>query len=249
MAEELYLIQYAPEVTVQKRAEIARRLMNLSPNIQKETFTRLDVSDLELLFRLYNEVFFEKRFESVFSGELKFSLSSRLTRSAGKTLCPKNIARLRPETVMIEVRIGLEFFLRYHELPGDKTVSGIVTHHALEALQVVFEHELCHVLEFIYFHRSNCRGSRFKMMAYRIFGHTDSYHHLPTPNAIAREKYGLKPGDRVSFVFAERILTGIIYAINKRATVMVEDKKGPFIDRRGQRYQKYYVPVEKLKRM
>ncbi len=161
-------------------------------------------------------------------------------------MCPKNIGRLRPETVVIEVRMGLDFFLRYHELPGDKTVSGIVTHHPLEALQIVFEHELCHVLEFIYFHRSNCRGSRFKTMAFRIFGHTESCHRLPTPGAIAREKYGLKPGDMVWFVFEGRALTGMIYAITKRATVMVEDSKGPYVDRRGRRYQKYYVPVEKL---
>lgn len=248
MTEELCLIQYAPEVISRKRAAIARRLMSGSPNIQRETFTRLAVSDLELMFQLYNEVFFENRFLDVFSGKLKFSVSSRLTRSAGKTLCPKNIGRLKPEAVVIEVRMGLDFFFRYDEVPGDKTVSGIVTHSALEALQIVFEHELCHVLEFIYFHRSSCKGSRFKMMAYRIFGHTDSFHHLPTPGAIAREKYGLKPGDTVSFLFEERTLTGIIYAISKRATVMVKDKKGPFVDRQGQRYQKYYVSLGKLRR-
>ncbi|HPT87261.1 MAG TPA: hypothetical protein PL004_05350 [Bacillota bacterium] len=66
MAEELYLIQYAPDVIVRKRAEIARRLMDLSPNIQRGTFTRLDVSDLELLFRLYNEVFLESGLRGYF---------------------------------------------------------------------------------------------------------------------------------------------------------------------------------------
>jgi len=50
----------------------------------------------------------------------------------------------------------------------------------------------------------------------------------------------------VWFVFEGRALTGMIYAITKRATVMVEDSKGPYVDRRGRRYQKYYVPVEKL---
>lgn len=249
MSSALYQIQNSPGDVIRKRAEISRYLLAHSENINNVTLSKIAISDLELLFQLYNQIFFMNCFDKVFRGQLKFSFSRRLTKSAGKTLCPKNIGRMRPEEVVIEIRIGLDFFPRYNEVEGDKMVSGILTHNPLEALQIVFEHELCHVIEFIYFHHSSCRGKRFKNMARNIFGHTSSFHQLPTEQVIAREKYGLKLGNRVSFQWEGKMLTGLLYNINKRATVMVRDKKGIFLDRQGRSYSKYYVPVNSLQQV
>jgi hypothetical protein len=103
------------------------------------------------------------------------------------------------------------------------------------------------MIEFVYFHHSSCRGKRFKDISGNIFGHTSSYHQLPTRRAIAQEKFGFKLGDEVSFIFDGRILVGLLYNINKRAVIMVKDRRGGFADKQGQRYSKYYVPLKLVK--
>lgn len=237
---------YNDEEIQKKREEIARRIMVLSPNVRNRSIVEISPSDLMHLFQLYDEVFMQSQFATGFQGKMKFSLSKRLTRSAGKTICPKNIRRIRPADVMIEVRIGIDFFFNYDQVNSEKKVNGIVTHNALEALQLVFEHELCHVIEFINFYESNCRQKRFKVIAKNIFGHTQSYHQLPTRGQIVREKLGLNPGDTVWFIYKDRRVHGVLYRIHKRAVIMVRAANGRYMDREGHRYLKFYVPLEKL---
>jgi hypothetical protein len=242
----LVLPTYLPAVIAQKRAEIARRLIAGSPNIKDQTINCISPSDLKMLFDLYNEIFFESRFSQNFPGKIRFSLSRRLTRCAGKTLCPKNIGQIRPEDVVIEIRMGVDFFFDYEEVAGVKQVNGLPSRNALEALELVFEHELCHVIEFINFHSSNCRRERFKNISRSLFGHLESHHQLPTRQRIACEKMGLKIGASVSFVYGNRRLQGVLTKINKRATVMVRDHNGNYVDREGNRYRKFLASVELL---
>lgn len=226
-----------------KRKEISKLLILKSDNINSENVSDISIADLKLLFQLYNEVFFENWFNDKYKGKLKFSLSRRMTKSAGLTLCPKNIDKIKPEELIIEIRIGIEFFFHYDSIKEGKTVGGVKTSNSLEALQLVFEHELCHVIEFIHFRKSNCSGERFKGLANNLFSHTESYHKLPTYRQIANQKLGLNIGDNVLFTFEGKRLKGILYNINKRATVMVQDNNGNMIDKRGVRYSKYYVPL------
>jgi hypothetical protein len=239
---------YSDQAIRLKRFEVARDLKYLSPNVKDDKITKIAPTDLKLLFELYDEYFFERYFAESFQGTMKFSLSRRMTSSAGKTLCPKNIGRMKPADVTIEIRMGVGFFLDYDAVQSEKQVNGIPTQNALEALQLVFEHEICHVIEFINFHASNCRGKRFKTIAHNLFGHLKSYHQLPTRRRIVQENMGLKIGDTVSFNYAEGELQGILYRINKRAVVMVKDRKGRYTDREGNRYNKYYFPIELLKK-
>lgn len=229
-----------------KRAQIGHRLMALSPNIKSPELTKIAVNDLRLLFELYDEVFFNHQLTAGFSGQLKFSLSSRLTKSAGKTIFPRCCHQIPPEQLTAEIRMGTSFFFQYNAITGPKIVSGITTQNALEAFQLVFEHEICHFIEFLCYQNSNCRGKRFKNLAHNLFGHTESFHKLPTQNQIALQKYGFRIGAPVTFTYEGRSLQGILYRINKRATVMVKDRKGIYADKKGVRYSKYYVPLELL---
>lgn len=229
-----------------KRKEVSERLMLKSTGIKDGTISTISTADLKLLYQLYDEVFFENWFKDKYRGELKFSLSRRMTKSAGLTLCPKNINKIKPEELVIEIRIGVDFFFHYDSVKESKSVGGIKTSNSLEALQLVFEHELCHVIEFIHFKKSSCSGERFKALAGNLFGHTESYHKLPTYRQIANQKLGLNLGDTISFAFEGKTLTGILYNINKRATVMVQDKNGNMIGRNGVRYSKYYVPLTQI---
>lgn len=234
------------DVIRNKRKEAAKRLLQASANINGESINALSSDDLRLLFQLYDEIFLESWFDKNFRGKLKFSLSRQMTKSAGLTRCPKNIEKLKPEEVVIEIKIGVDFFFHYDLIDGSKSVGGVETSSSLEALQLVFEHELCHVIEFIHFGRSNCSKERFKTIAGGLFGHTESFHKLPTNRQIVGERLGLNIGDTVAFTFEGIRYTGILYNVNKRATVMVRDNNGLMSDREGRRYSKYYVPLKLL---
>jgi len=243
---EILKIQKSTEEIQCKRTQMAEQLMQKSSGIKSPQLTSISTVDLQLLFELYDETFFQNWFQNHFNGKMKFSLSRKMTNSAGKTLCPKNISKIKPGDLVLEIRIGVDFFLYYGQLAKSNTVCGLKTTNSLEALLLVFEHELCHVLEFLLFGKSSCKGVRFKTMAGNMFGHTDSYHKLPTNKQIANKVFGLKIGDAVSFRHKERRLTGLLYNVNKRAVVLVPDRSGMLADRQGKRYTKYYVPLTLL---
>ncbi len=232
---------------IEKRMTIANRLAALSSTINRTSLKEISVKDLEHLFNLYDSIFFQSWFQKSFQGKIKLSCSRKMTRSAGLTLCPKNIKQLKPRELVLEIRIGTDFFMNYNLIEGDKTVCGLKAGSSLEALQLVFEHELCHVIEFILFNRSNCKGALFKEIAGNLFGHTQGVHQLPTYLQIAAERYGLKVGDWVSFQHKGMEIKGIVSGINKRAVVMVKDRQGSYRDSKGLRYTKYYVPINVIK--
>lgn len=238
--------KYDKKIIEKKRANISKELIKASTNIKNDIIQEISPSDLKILFELYDSIFLNNWFKDKFKGSFKFSLSKRMTKSAGYTLCPKNISILRPEDIIIEFRIGVDFFFQYELLEGVKVVCGIETNNSLEALQLVLEHEICHAIEYICFYKSSCKGERFKTIAKNLFGHTSSYHQLPTNKNLAKEIMGLNIGDKVWFISKGKKINGFIYRINKRATVMVQDQSGQYADKQGNRYVKYYVPLNRL---
>ena len=243
----IYKLQHNQQEIYIKREEIARRLQQSSQNIKESKINKISSKDLQILFELYDQLFLCNWFKEHYKGKMKFSLSKRMTKSAGLTLCPKNIGRIQEEDLVIEIRMGVDLFFKYDTIEGLKEACGVKTDSSLTALQVVFEHELCHAIEFICFHRSSCKGKPFKALASSIFGHSQSYHCLPTQRQIAKEMLGISIGDTVSFEIEGKTLIGIINNINKRATVMVKDNRGNYKDKKGNRYSKYYVPLSLLK--
>lgn len=242
----LALLAYTKGEISAGRAAVRAALPAVSGNLTGGFIDRIAASDLRLLFNLYDSRFLGRYFQDLFPGRLTFSLSSRMTRNAGKIIYPRNIATLDPGEESYELRLGVDFFFRYYEISREKRVNGIKTADALEALQLVLEHEICHLVELHCYGSSNCRRERFRTLAGNLFGHIESYHHLPTVSEIAGRRYGFRPGDRVSFRSAEGVLTGVIQRVNKRATVMVLNPHGDFRDSLGRRYTKWYVPLAEL---
>lgn len=237
-----------PREAARKREEVRRVLISASKSVDSGVISRMAESDLRLLFGFYDAVFLDRYFEKNFTGSIVFSLSARMSKSAGKTIYPKNLKSLKPDQEKYELRMGIVLFFKYDQLSRDKKVNGLHTRDSLEAFQLVFEHELCHLIELHIYRESNCKKERFKGMAQDLFGHTESYHQLPTSSEIAEEKYDLKIGDRVVFTSETGKLEGVIQRINKRATVMVPDKKGVYRNQQGQRYTKWYVPLPILRK-
>ena len=139
-------------------------------------------------------------------------------------------------------------FQAFNEDHREITVNGMVCTDRLQAMQRVFEHELIHLVELMFWGTSSCRQDRFQSLARRIFGHTEYTHRLITRTERARALHGIGVGERVSFSFEGSRLTGVVNRITKRATVLVESENGqPYSN--GKRYAKYYVPLEALRRV
>lgn len=205
--------------------------------------------ELSQLFRIYDEWIFGgwlvKALRDADIAPVRFRFSRRLTRSAGVT---RRMERrtLTGRNVDFEIVIAHEMILHSFDKPGRTiTVGGIDCHDPLTALMRVFEHELIHMLEYLLRGRSSCRGKAFHFLAGRIFGHSEFIHTLVTPAERARDRFGIQVGQRVSFRSESVRLDGKVRRITKRATVLVESPQGQrYSD--GKRYEKYYVPLEKL---
>lgn len=239
-------LKYDKQEIIRKRNIIRNKFMVKSKNVSSGDIQCMSNQDLKILFDLYDEEFFLNYFSKNFKGSLKFSLSTRMTSAAGKTIYSRKLKQLQETEENYEIRMGIKFFFQYYKVERDKIVSGINTLDSLEAFQIVFEHELCHLLELHIYKESSCKKLRFKTMVNRIFGHTEVSHQLPSQKEIVSQNYGLKIGQKVSFVNEGKKYNGFIYKINKKATVMVVDKKGTYRDGQGNTYSKWFVSFGKL---
>jgi len=239
-------LKYSSSEITYKRNIIRNRFILKSKNVKTGDIQFISKVDLEMLFYLYDEEFFRGYFNETFKGSLTFSLSTRMTSAAGKTIYSRQIKLLPEAQETYEIRMGIKFFYQYYKVERDKIVSGINTKDSLEAFQIVFEHEMCHLIELHLYKESSCKKLRFKTMVKDMFAHTDVVHQLPSQKEIVLKDYGLNVGQKVSFISEGVKYKGLVYKINKRATVMVKDRKGTYRDKRGNTYSKWYVQFEKL---
>jgi hypothetical protein len=239
-------IQYDTCTINEKRLQIKRLLFNESPNIKSDDFTSITEKDLYIIFKHYDDVFLNGWFKENFKGKIKFKLSRQLTRAAGNTRTKKNIAQIPNEEMEFEVKISLNHLSDFNKIDRAKYVGGIEATSVLDSLMLVFEHELCHVIEFIVSKKSSCNKKPYKKLIYDLFGHTESTHRLVSTYEISAKEFGLKPGDSVKFIYKGKYVSGFIQKINKRATVMSPNNKGNYIDVLGRRYKKFYVPLDGL---
>ena len=94
---------------------------------------------------------------------LRFPCPLRMTSAAGKTIYSRKIKQLQEIEKTYEIRMGIKFFFQYYKVERDKIVSGINTVDSLEAFQIVFEHELCHLMEFHLYNESSCNNLGLKL--------------------------------------------------------------------------------------
>ncbi len=225
--------------------QIYATVLSNSEYIDDSNFTRIHPNDLEILFAAYDRKFFDGQIkQSLGEVPLHFGLSKRMTSSAGKTACysgGSNGRRWYEISVSTTILFGCFAEDDHRPISG----SGIVCHDRLDALQRVMEHELAHLIEMILWGKSSCAKSRFHSISFRFFGHTENKHRLITPKEKAIVKYGIKPGMTVRFRVDGVEQKGIVNRINKRATVLVEDRRGERYSN-GKHYAKFYVPVQLL---
>lgn len=239
-------IKYDIDTINNKRNLVKEGLFKRSNNIKNAEFVVASDADIDILYNLYDEIFFNSWFKHNFKGKIKFTLSRQLKRAAGNTKVMKKFEQLRPEDVEFQIKISINHLVNFDKVDRDKHVGGIEVKNKLDSLMLVLEHELCHVIEFLIYKESNCKKERFKNLIYNIFGHNETTHGLVSIKEANYKDYGFLVGDEIKFIYNDILMDGIISRINKRATVMTKNEQGKYIDKKGQRYAKYYVPLNVL---
>ena len=225
--------------------QIRAALLGASGHIDKPNFDRISSVDLELLFAEYDRRFFAgKIVESLGPRRLTFGLSKLMTSSGGKTAW-----KIDRTTGQRWYEISVSTAILFSCFRGDDhrpiATSGIPCRDRLDALLRIFEHELVHLIEMQLWDKSSCSRARFHALTLRFFGHTENTHRLITPRERSIEKFGIKPGMTVRFRFDGIEHVGVVNRVNKRATILVENRTGARYSN-GKRYLKFYIPMPML---
>ncbi len=249
----------AAEVRLRQR-RIHAEVLQLSRSMESPNFTRLDSDDLRRMAMLYDREFFDSQLLALIGRErLRFGISSRMTRIAGKLVthysdrASKKLTdaqrHARQDTRRFEMVLSSTLlFQAFDDVDRPITVTGLRCSNRLEAMQRVCEHELVHLLEMFLWNDSSCSRTRFQNIAARFFGHTEHRHDLITQSERAARNFDIRVGAKVQFSHEGKMLHGWVNRITRRATVLVEDRRGQrFSD--GKSYVRYYVPLEQLRRI
>ncbi|MPM45165.1 hypothetical protein SDC9_91851 [bioreactor metagenome] len=214
-------------------------------NSLDEKSIKLSDSFIEKLFYLYDDSFFRGQLGKFIGDKIKFSISKRMTSAGGKTIYSKTVQGFN-----YEIRISLPVLNNFYLTNSEKRVSGLVVLDPIEALMIIMEHEICHVIEFNNYGQSNCKAYRFKKISREIFNHKGIYHEIPSRKSLSKENksINISVGDKVKFSYKDKTYEGLVFNITKRATVMVLDSKGQYKDKKGNRYGKWYVPLSNLRK-
>jgi len=233
-----------------RRDEIRNAVLDNSRYVTDPNFERAHESDLDRLYELYDERFFDGGLQSTLMARrlpISFRLSSRMTRLGGKTVLttyrkPGRIDRQSEFEIVISSTL---LFQSFSDVDRDVIVNGVKTSDRLDAMQLIFEHELVHLAELLIWDDSDCNAMRFGGIVQRLFGHTHTKHQLVTQSERAQAKFGMAPGSAVRFRFDGIPYSGVINRITRRATVLVEDADGELYSD-GKSYQKFYIPLSEL---
>ncbi len=207
-----------------------------------EDIKHIDVRHVEVLFKYYDHRFFENQISYALKDTIKFSTSNKMTKSGGKT-----IYSIRNNRKFYEIKVSNVLLMNFNRTDDVKRVCGIDAYDFIDALMLILEHELCHVIEFYNYSSSSCKKDRFKFIANNIFGHKSSYHELLKQKNYDKEPIYINYGQVVYFYHKGSLKTGIVTNINKRATVMVKDRNGIYRDKNGVLHSKWYVPLSMLR--
>ncbi|MFP6763691.1 MAG: hypothetical protein VB858_08735 [Planctomycetaceae bacterium] len=228
--------------------EIHDVLLAESKSVCEENFTSIHSNDLEHLFNLYDEFFFNSELGPATrrnNTPLTFRISKRMTRVGGTTTRYRHHQKRGPRW-SYEIAISSTLlFSTFHDVNRTIEVTGIECRNRVEALLRIFEHELIHLTEMVAWGDSSCSQSRFQTLAFRHFAHTEATHQLITPSERAAHRFGIRPGDRVQFRVDGSRYEGFVNRITRRATVLVEDQNSPLYSD-GKHYAKFYVPLSLL---
>jgi hypothetical protein len=153
-----------------KILEIKESVLRESQHLDTENFTCVHPVDIEQIFDLYDQLFFENGCRNLLSDTpLSFRLSRRMTRSGGKT-SRREIRDFIGKVVNKEYEVAVSETLLFQAFEGNHrpvVICGIECENRLEALQRIMEHEITHLVELLIWSKSSCSATRFQSIANR----------------------------------------------------------------------------------
>ena len=232
-AEYPFRFPSSPYEIAERRAQILSVLCRMDEGFRKTPVRSIRMNTLSVMLDAYDTLFFENKLKCAYR-ELKVTLSSRRTSTAGKFIYVRNCDT---HLINAEIRMSSDFLMRLEK--GPFRLNGMTASTPQEAFLIVFEHELCHALETMLY-RETGHTKRFLSLANGLFGHTEMKHQLPTRKSEAA-KMGIRVGACCEFEYQGRLYIGKIQRIGKRATVCVSSS-GLYREQRT-----FYVPLNLLK--
>lgn len=193
---DLLTLKPPSELIASRVREIRETTLRESQFVRTPNFEKIHDDDIARLFELYDDAFFDGWLRDAVARKSKspltFRLSPTMTRAGGKTI--RTRSRLTGQS-RYQIAIGSNLlFMSFGQIDREITVTGLVCHDRLAALQRIMEHEMLHLGELLTWNTSSCSAARFRSMAKNIFGHTDTKHELITPVERAFKEHAIRLG-------------------------------------------------------
>jgi hypothetical protein len=236
MNMDVPLIQNPPELIATKTAAVRRAILTSSPHVRQGNFTAIATDDLQQVFNHYDRHFFggwlARNIAEKSPTPLSFRLSRTMTRAGGKTIARQCLEPNGQRVFHYEIAISSTLlFMTFGDVQRPVIVCGVPCADRLQALQLIMEHEIVHLIELLVWGRSSCAADQYKALAARIFGHTASSHELVTPREHAAIRHNIHVGSMVEFDFEGPRRIGRVNRISPRATVQLPSADGvPYSD-------------------
>lgn len=226
---------------LQLRRDIKGSLIRNLGIKEVHSISAVNLETIKEIIDLYDYYVLNNYVKNNIQDGIKVSLSRRMTSAGGKTIFMK-----KKNSREFEIRISLIILQEYINSNYKGKICGVEGNDVIDGLMLIMEHELCHVLEFSAYGTSNCKGRRFKAMAWKLFRHGASTHEVFSQKHL-KDESNIRVGQQVVFIYKGNSYSGVVAGINKRATVMVKDPKGQYKDKKGNTFNKWYVPLTMLK--
>jgi hypothetical protein len=241
-----------------KASEKNRRLIYdlLYPKVfPEENFLSLDPRQLKIMFMLYDEHVFDGQLKTKISEEhskVNFTITtdpnirSRKTTFAGCCTCiPIAVGEDGALIASYDFEFPADFYYSLFTDPSVKVlnVNGLKRRNRLECLQVVFEHELIHLIMMLWDYDEKIsegplkihytsHGTIFRKAVYSYFGHTSVKHRMLCGDASgdSKERGSITIGSRVTFKDAMgRVYIGIVSKRSSEKIKVLTDDGGVLI--------------------
>lgn len=217
---------------IEKKRKVVTNLL-LESTFDKKNFTTLSNKQLEDMFKIYDKIFFDGQLRRKLKSEGS-SLEFQVSASKGHSVAGS--CRMIPSGKVCDfvIKISKHMFLEKFRSENETLrANGLLCTNRLECLQIVFEHELVHMImglwkvqeQAIQLGRKKSwyggHGFVFKCLVKERFGQTDIRHNLSSGDIstyLSRDETNL--GQTVSFEYQGQTIHGTITKKNPRSALV-----------------------------
>jgi hypothetical protein len=221
-----YDISPLPEKDISKYRKLIHA--TITKDVSTAHFTSLTPKMLEHLFKLYDRYFFNRKISKLIDGDKRCSLKFIVNKKDKKTTTA-GIAEMewdnRSCNMVMKFPQSLYLKIFNKDINERYRVNGVMCSDRLQCLQYVFEHELTHLLMYMYEWYNKVEipvhGDEYKSLVKKLFGHTKIKHSLLAGDARLELKDSeIKLGKRVSFKQDTKLLKGEIVELKGDKTIV-----------------------------